>query len=63
MGFERDADQRIVLIPFMEIPAREKWLFENKLVLAKITQGLKDAAENKTQDLGSFAKFQDDEID
>jgi hypothetical protein len=59
----QDSELRIILVPFAEIPAQEKWVFENTATLAKIKRGLKDAAEGKTKNLGSFAKYKDDEID
>jgi hypothetical protein len=58
-----DSSGRIVLEPFAEIPAREKWLFENKDALAAVKEGLKQAAEGKTSSRGSFAKFAKEEID
>lgn len=58
-----DAAGRIILEPFAEIPAREKWLFENKDALTAVREGLKQAAEGKTSSRGSFARFAKDEID
>jgi hypothetical protein len=46
---------RLLLEPYMEIPAQEKWLYENKEALRRVKQGLKDAAEGKTHYLGSFS--------
>jgi len=37
-------DHKIILIPYTEIPAHEKWLLNNKKVLNKVNQGLKEAA-------------------
>lgn len=56
-------DHKIILEPYTEIPAREKWLFNNKSALKKVEQGLKDAAAGKVSKRGSFAKYADDEID
>lgn len=56
-------DHRLILTPYIEIPAREKWLFENKEALKKVQKGLQDAAEGKVTTKGSFAKFADDEIE
>lgn len=47
---------RIILEPYVEIPANEKWLFNNKMALNKVKQGLKEASQNKLSHLGSFAK-------
>ena len=41
----------------IKIPADEKWLFDNKIALEKVQQGLKDSAEHKVQGLGSFSKY------
>lgn len=47
---------RIILEPYAEIPAREKWLFENEKALASVRRGLADAKAGKTKRRGSFAK-------
>ena len=52
---------RIILEPNIEIPAKEKWLWENKTALQQVTKGLKDSAASRTKSRGSFAKFVDDE--
>jgi hypothetical protein len=39
----RQKDGRIVLEPFVEIPADERWLYENKEALDSIKAGLTDA--------------------
>jgi hypothetical protein len=50
-------DHKIILEPYSEIPAREKWLFENKQALKMVNQGLKDAADGRLKSKGSFSKF------
>jgi len=55
-----DDEQRIILEPFAEIPAREKWLFENKKSLASVMRGLQQSKNKKTKSLGSFSKFTQD---
>jgi len=52
-----DKHHRIILDPLVEIPVREKWLFENKEALTSLKQGLKEAKQGKLNDLGSFAKY------
>ena len=52
---------RIILEPNVEIPAKEKWLWENKAALQQVKKGLKDSAASKTKSRGSFTKFVDDE--
>ncbi len=55
-----DKHHRIILDPLVEIPAREKWLFDNKPALRSVRQGLKEAKEGKLHDLGSFAEHLDE---
>jgi len=57
----KDEDGRILLEPMVEIPAREKWLFENPKALASVRRGLADAKAGKTKSLGSFAKYVDED--
>ena len=56
-------DHQIILSPRVEIPAREKWLFENKIALKKVESGLKDVAQGRLLKKGSFSKFSDDDIE
>jgi hypothetical protein len=58
-----DSSGRIILEPFAEIPAREKWLFENKDALGAVREGLEQAAEGRTLSRGSFANDANEEID
>ncbi len=58
-----DSSGRIILEPFAEIPAREKWLFENKEALSALHDGLAQTAEGRTVSCGSFAKFTNGETD
>jgi hypothetical protein len=53
----RQADGKIVLEPFMEIPADEQWLWDNKEALASVRRGLADAKAGRLVSLGSFAKY------
>ena len=54
---------QILLDPAVSVPLREMWLYKNPVALAKVREGLAQAAEGDFHDLGSFAKFADDEID
>jgi hypothetical protein len=38
----RQADGRIMLEPFVEIPADERWLYENEKALESVRRGLTD---------------------
>ena len=58
-----DSRHRIILEPFVEIPAREQWLFKNKTALAQVKQGIQDAAKGKLKNKGDFSQFQDEELE
>ncbi len=53
----KDSEGRLLLEPMVEIPAREKWLFENQEALASLRRGLADAKVGRVTSLGSFAKY------
>ncbi len=54
---------QVLLDPAVSVPVREMWLYRNPTALAKVREGLAQAAEGKLRDLGSFGKYADDEID
>jgi len=58
-----NAAGQILLDPALSVPVREMWLYRNPVALAKVREGLAQAAEGDFNDLGSFAKFADDEIE
>ena len=47
-------DDKIILEPMVEIPAREAWLYQNEKALNKVRTGL---SEKGTINRGSFAKY------
>lgn len=47
-------EERIILEPMVEIPARELWLYENKEALRKVKTGL---SQKGTIRRGPFAKY------
>ena len=47
---------KIVLEPFAEIPARERWLFENPEALRRVRKGLAEVRAGRTVSLGSFSR-------
>jgi hypothetical protein len=59
----KDKDDRIILEPYAEIPLREKWLFENKVALKKVEQGIKDSALGRVMERGSFSQYINDDVD
>ena len=58
-----DEQHRITLEPLVEIPAYEKWLFNNKIALKAVKQGLKNSAEGCVSSRGSFAQYLNEETD
>jgi hypothetical protein len=56
-------DHKLILEPQVEIPAHEKWLFENKIALKRVKRGLQDAAQGRLSKRGGFAKYADDDIE
>src|ERR1700687_668164 len=54
---------QVLLDPALTVPVREMWLYRNPAALKKVRQGLSQAAQGKLRDLGSFAKYADEEID
>jgi hypothetical protein len=48
---------RLILEPNVEIPASEKWLWENKQALAQVKKGLQDSADGLIKSKGDFKKF------
>lgn len=56
-------EHRIVLEPYSEIPAHEKWLFKNKSAMKKVIQGLQDAEAGRFIEKDSFASFLEDSDD
>lgn len=53
----RQPDGKIVLEPFVEIPADERWLWENKEALESVKKGIDDARAGRLVSLGSFKKY------
>ena len=47
-------DDKIILEPMVEIPAKELWLYENKTALKKVKRGL---SQKGTVKRGSFAAY------
>ena len=60
-AISKDKSNRIILEPYTEIPAREKWVYENKEVYEKLKRGIKDAAEGRLTSLCDFTKYVEDD--
>ena len=58
-----NAAGQILLDPALTVPVREMWLYRNPVALAKVREGLAEAVKEDLHDIGSFAKFADDEIE
>jgi hypothetical protein len=52
----RQADGKIVLEPFVEVPAGERWLYENRKALKSVRRGLADSRAGRVVSKGSFTK-------
>jgi len=59
----QDSYNRIILEPNFEIPANEKWLFDNTVAIKSVKKGLENAVSNKLKSLGNFNRYSDDELD
>lgn len=57
----RKPNGQIVLDPQVSIPASEAWLYRSPEALELVRRGLKDVAEGRVGDAGSFAKYADEE--
>lgn len=53
----RQADGKIVLEPFVEIPADEQWLYANRKALEGVRRGLADSKAGRLVSKGSFRKY------
>lgn len=54
---EEREDGSFILTPLAEIPAREKWLWDNQLASASVQRGLEQSSSGKSRNLGGFAKY------
>ena len=55
------SDHKIILEPYAEIPLREKWLFDNKIAMKKVSDGLEQLSKESLTSKGSFSQFTNDE--
>jgi hypothetical protein len=53
----RNSLGQLILDPVKAVPASEMWLYESAEALASVKQGLRESAERKIIDRGSFAKY------
>ena len=52
-----EADGKLFLEPFAEIPMRERWIYENPEISASIDRGIADAKAGRVVSRGSFKKY------
>lgn len=57
-----DKTKKITLEPYVEIPLKEIWLYENDEAFARVKKGLEDSAAKDTIDRGSFSEYRQDEL-
>lgn len=58
----RQSDGAILLVPLVEIPAREHWIYKNPEALQSLMRGLEDAKAGRIRELDiDFSAFGDDE--
>jgi hypothetical protein len=60
--YVNDAGQ-LLLSPEVSIPMHELWLYRNPKALKMVLKGLEESRMGKLVDMGSFAKYADDDID
>ncbi|HVN26975.1 MAG TPA: hypothetical protein VMT64_00735 [Candidatus Binataceae bacterium] len=55
---------QVLLSPEVKVPAHQLWLYKNPEAFALVLKGLAQVGNReKLQDMGSFEKYADDEID
>ncbi len=57
---EVDSQNRIILEPLVEIPAREKWVYENPKAVQSLTKGIAQAQKGNLKKRGRFAEYASD---
>jgi hypothetical protein len=57
----KESSGKIIMEPFVEIPERERWLYENPEALEMVRQGLRDSAAGRVKYLGDFSQYANDD--
>jgi len=52
---------KIILEPVVEVPPKNHWIYKDPKAFASLMKGIKDAEEGRLYDLGSFAKYADED--
>ncbi len=58
-----NAAGQVLLDPIVSVPAREMWLYRDPSLLASFRRSVEQAERSELVDLGSFAKFADDDLE
>jgi len=58
-----DKHNRIILVPYAEVPIKERWIFQNKLAMHQLQRGLQDAAKGRITKKTGFSKYVNDNDD
>lgn len=53
----KDSEGRLLLEPYAEVPARERWLFANQEAAKRVARGIEDASAGRIRALGSFRRY------
>lgn len=48
---------KIILEPVCQVPEEDHWIYKDPEALRSLLKGIKDAEEGRLHDLGSFAKY------
>ena len=62
-AIKKGKDNCIILVPYAEIPAREKWVYDDKPTVEKLKRGIQDAGEGRISSMGDFKKYTEDDSD
>lgn len=54
---------KIVLEPVVQVPEKDHWIYKDPKALASLIKGIQDSEEGRLHDLGSFAKYVEDDQD
>lgn len=54
---------KIILEPVAEVPEKDHWIYKDRKALASLMKGIKDAEEGRLHNLGSFAKYVEEDED
>jgi hypothetical protein len=62
-GVYVNEDAQILLSPEVSVPVHERWLYRKPQALKSVLKGLEEAGAGMVKELGSFAKYADDDLE